>query len=65
MAARLMEEPARLVCWFTKATPATVELPERENPQLVRDMAGGLIALIRQARAAVERGRDPYQHGWS
>lgn len=46
MAARLMEEPARLVCWFTKGTTATVELPMEENPQLVRDMAGGLIGLI-------------------
>ncbi|MDF6066764.1 hypothetical protein H8R03_33230 [Streptomyces sp. JH010] len=46
MAARLMEEPARLVCWFTKGTTATVELPEQENPQLVRAMANGLIALM-------------------
>ena len=46
MAARLMEEPARLVCWFTKGTIATVELLEQENPQLVRDMANGLIGLI-------------------
>ncbi|MFI5822815.1 hypothetical protein ACIA8I_27525 [Streptomyces rishiriensis] len=46
MAVRLMEEPARLVCWFTRGTTATVELPVQENPQLVRDMASGLIQLI-------------------
>lgn len=46
MAAQLLEEPARLVCWFTRGTTATIELPERENPQLVRDMANGLIGLI-------------------